>query len=139
MSAKSDLVSLRPITAQSVRSVCSLTVAKDQEGFVAPNAVSLAQALFSPNAWYRAIYLAEQPVGFVMLEDESLLPTRAELPKVRLWRFMIDARFQGQGIGKASMLRKRLANTPRSDGLWLFVAGLPAAEVNRVTKRSTIV
>ena len=105
MSAESLLVSLRPITAQSVRSICSLTVAKDQEGFVAPNAVSLAQALFAPKAWYRAIYLAEQPVGFVMLEDDSLLPMRPEVLMVRLWRFMIDARYQGQGIGKAALLQ----------------------------------
>jgi diamine N-acetyltransferase len=105
MSAKSPPVTLRPITAHSVRSVCSLTVAKDQEGFVAPNAVSLAQALFAPKAWYRAIYLTEQPVGFVMLEDDSLLPTRPDVLKVRLWRFMIDARFQGQGIGKAALLQ----------------------------------
>jgi diamine N-acetyltransferase len=105
MSAQSHLVSLRLITAQTVRSVCSLTVAKDQESFVAPNAVSLAQALFAPQAWYRAIYLAEQPVGFVVFEDESLLPTRREVPEVRLWRFMVDARFQGQGVGNAALLQ----------------------------------
>ncbi len=105
MSGKSHLVSLRQITAQTVRCVCSLTVAKDQESLVAPNAVSLAQALFTPMAWYRAIYLTEHPVGFVTLEDESLLPARPKAPAVRIWRFMVDARFQGQGIGKAALLQ----------------------------------
>jgi diamine N-acetyltransferase len=40
-----------------------------------------------------------------MLKDESLLPTRPEVLKVRLWRFVIDALFQGQGIGKAALLQ----------------------------------
>jgi diamine N-acetyltransferase len=105
MPDKLHLVSLRQITAQTVRSVCSLTVTKAQENLVAPNPVSLAQALFEPKAWYRAIYMAEQPVGFVMLEDESLLPACPTVPTVRLWRFMVDARFQGQGIGKAALLQ----------------------------------
>lgn len=34
--------------------------------------LSVGQALFAPEAWYRAIYLHEEPVGFVMLYDESL-------------------------------------------------------------------
>jgi diamine N-acetyltransferase len=147
MSAKSDLVSLRQITAQSVRSVCSLTVAKDQEGLLAPNAVSLAQALFAPNAWYRAIYLSEKPVGFVMLEDESLLPPRPDVPKIRLWRFMIDARFQGQGIGKAALLQvidhvrsKDLFSVlstsyvPRPGSAELFYIGLGFRHTGRVER-----
>jgi diamine N-acetyltransferase len=67
------LVTLREITADTVSAVIKLSVAEGQKGFVAPNAVSLAQALFAPQAWYRAIHLDDEPVGFVMLEDESLL------------------------------------------------------------------
>jgi len=99
------LVSLQQITAETVRSITQLSVSESQKGFVAPNAVSLAQALFAPKAWYRAIYLAEQPVGFVMLEDDSLLSPLPEHPQVGVWRFMIDARFQGQGVGKVALLR----------------------------------
>ena len=105
MPVESALVTLRQITAESVCSITQLSVSENQKHFVAPNAVSLAQALFAPEAWYRAIYLVEVPVGFVMLEDESLLlPSRAS-PQVGVWRFMIDARFQGQGIGKVALLR----------------------------------
>ena len=43
-------VSLREISAETVVAVTRLTVAEDQQGFVAPNAVSLAQALFAPDA-----------------------------------------------------------------------------------------
>ena len=56
-------VSLREITADTVLPVVRLAVAEDQKSFVATNAVSLAQALFAPEAWYRAIYLGDQPVG----------------------------------------------------------------------------
>jgi diamine N-acetyltransferase len=101
-----QVVSLREITSETVRAVTSLSVAESQKGFVAPNAISLAQALFAPQAWYRAIYCAEEPVGFVMLEDESLTMTpRPEKPGVSVWRFMIDARFQGRGIGRAALLQ----------------------------------
>jgi len=71
-------VTLRSITAETVRQITGLSVSESQKGFVASNAVSLAQALFAPAAWYRAIYFAEEPAGFVMLEDESLLSPQPE-------------------------------------------------------------
>ena len=98
-------VSLREITFETVRQVVRLSVAESQECFVAPNAVSLAQALFAPEAWYRAVYLVDELVGFVMLEDESLRSPSPETPMVGVWRFMIDAKFQGRGIGTAAMMR----------------------------------
>jgi len=94
-------VTLREITAETVIPVIKLAVAESQKGFVAPNAVSLAQALFAPEAWYRAIHCGDEPCGFVMLADYSLVtPPRAE---VGLWRFMVDHRFQGRGIGRAAL------------------------------------
>ncbi|MEQ8858179.1 MAG: GNAT family N-acetyltransferase [Pseudomonadales bacterium] len=97
-------VTLREITADTVIAVINLAVTEYQNRFVAPNAVSLAQALFAPEAWYRAIYLQEVPVGFVMLEDESLLDPMPENPQVGVWRFMVDAKHQRKGVGRAAML-----------------------------------
>jgi diamine N-acetyltransferase len=91
-----DAISLREITAETVRTICELTVRLHQVRFVAPNAVSLAQALFSQHAWYRAVYAGETPVGFAMLE---LVPGKVPY----LWRFMIDGRFQGKGYGKEAI------------------------------------
>lgn len=105
MSMDTPHVTLREITADTVSAVIKLSVAESQKGFVAPNAVSLAQALFAPEAWYRAIYLDDEPVGFVMLEDESLLSPPPPAPTIGVWRFMIDTRFQGRGIGRAALLR----------------------------------
>lgn len=98
-------VELREITAETVREITELEVRPGQQAFVASNAVSLAEALFTDEAWYRAIYLDEKPVGFVMLYDESL---RADPPaemEIVLWRFMVCADRQGQGIGAAALQR----------------------------------
>lgn len=92
-------VSLREINAETVRSITELAVAPSQERFVAVNALSLAEALFSREAWFRAVYLAEQPVGFVMLYDESLRVSPPSKPQLAIWRFMIDLKYQRQGIG----------------------------------------
>lgn len=96
-------VSLREIAAATVRQITKLSVSTDQKRFVADNAVSLAQALFSEEAWYRAIYFGDSPAGFVMLYDESLRATPPLAPQVGVWRFMIDAQFQGRGIGAAAL------------------------------------
>ena len=64
---------------------------------MADNAVSLAQAHFSPEAWYRAIYAGETPVGFMMLHDDP-----AE-PKYFLWRLLINSRYQRFGYGRQAM------------------------------------
>ncbi len=103
MLSTQNQVSLREITAETVRAVMQLAVADDQNRFVAPNAWSLGQALFSPEAWYRAIYCEEEPVGFVMLSDQSRVVPIVEDPKVEVWRFMVDARHQHKGIGRAAM------------------------------------
>ncbi len=91
------VVSLREITRETVESILELEVAPKQEKFVATNAVSLAEALFSPEAWYRAVYADETPVGFVMLSVEP------EVPRYFLWQFMIGAEYQGKGYGKRAL------------------------------------
>lgn len=98
-------VTLREITAETLRPVLRLSVAEDQKGFVATNAISIAQAHFAPEAWFRAIYLGEEIVGFVMIEDTSLRAPPPAEPTVGLWRLMIDQRYQRQGIGREAVLR----------------------------------
>ena len=90
-------VSLREINENTVRAICNLAVHPIQQQFVAPNAVSIAQAYFCGQAWFRAVYLDDTPVGFLMLEDNR------EKPEYYLWRFMIDVRYQRRGIGKKAL------------------------------------
>lgn len=98
-------VTLEVITADTVRAVTRLAVAPEQQGFVAPNAVSLAEALFSEDAWYRAIHADGELAGFVMLADETLRREPPAEPNVGLWRLMVDARHQRRGIGRQAMRR----------------------------------
>jgi diamine N-acetyltransferase len=93
-------VTLRDITSETVIAVVKLSVHPSQQGFVASNAVSLSQALFSDEAWYRAVYADDELVGFVMLSDETLKPKPPAEPNIGLWRLMIDAKHQRRGIGK---------------------------------------
>lgn len=90
-------VSLREITAETARAIMRLEVGEEQRAYVAPNAVSIAQAYFEPRAWFRAIYAGESPVGFLMLHDD---PEREEY---FLWRFMIAAEHQGKGYGRRAL------------------------------------
>lgn len=59
-------VTLREITRDTVRNVCRLD-AGDGGRQVAPNAVSIAQADFAPEAWFRAIHDDGALAGVVML------------------------------------------------------------------------
>ncbi len=61
-----------------------------------------AEAHFSDQAWYRAIYADETPVGFVMLADETV-GCRENPLCCALWRFMIDARYQRMGFGSRGL------------------------------------
>lgn len=100
MTERTD-VSLREVTAGTVRAVCALVA--EPAGFVAPNAASIALAYFHPEAWFRAVYAGEQVVGFVMLEDSSLLPEPPAQVSVFLWRFMIDRAHKRSGVGTAAL------------------------------------
>ncbi|CAN5172047.1 hypothetical protein BH09PSE6_BH09PSE6_17370 [soil metagenome] len=97
-----NAISLRPVTLENVRVICALEVAPHQRHLVAPNAISLAQAGLTRKAWPRAIYAGEEPVGFLMLADDTLEAACAE-PKMWLWRFRIDARHKRSGHGAQAL------------------------------------
>jgi diamine N-acetyltransferase len=97
-------VTLREVTSQTVREICRLsdTLSDAQKKMVAPNAVSIAEAYFCKEAWFRAIYAGDAPVGFIMLyigPDED----NPEKMEYFLWRFMIAGPYQGMGFGKKAL------------------------------------
>lgn len=105
------MVELREVTKATLRDILRLKVAPEQEKFVASNAVSIAQAHFNQDiAWFRGIYDGDTPVGFLMLDDNRATQ------RYFLWRFMIDARYQGKGYGRQALER-----------LFEHVKGLPGA------------
>ena len=90
-------IELRELDKSNYRDILKLKVADNQIGFVASNAISLAQALFHSQAWYRGIYYGDTAIGFVMLELDM------DKPEYYLWRYMIDEKFQGKGYGLKAM------------------------------------
>ena len=97
-------VSLKEVTRETLRAVCKLD-AGDGGTQVAPNAVSIAEASFYDEAWFRAIYdNDDELVGFVMLYDPTLSETPEE-PDFFLWRLMIDKTHQRKGLGHEAVKR----------------------------------
>ncbi len=105
---KESAVTLRPVTKDNLGDILRLKVKPEQEKFVAGNAVSIAQAHYEERAWFRAIYAGETPVGFVMVYEDP------EANEYFLWRFMIDARYQGLHFGERALrqLIERIRNLP---------------------------
>ena len=96
-------VSLSAITASTVRAVTDLRVGPQQESYVASNAVSIAEAFFHPEAWFRSICAQNVLIGFVMLRDETLLTPPPSPARFSLWRFMIDGHYQRLGFGRKAL------------------------------------
>ena len=91
-------VTLREISLERALDVLSLSTAPDQRRFVADNRTSLAQAALTPHAWFRGVHVGDLMVGFVMVD---LDPSQKYCPM--LWRFMVDSRQQGRGVGRRAI------------------------------------
>jgi diamine N-acetyltransferase len=90
-------VELREITHETVRAICKLEVAEDQRGFVASNALSIAEAHYEPKHWMRAIYADGEPAGLVLTYEDP------GGEGYHVWRFMVAEGYQGRGIGRRAM------------------------------------
>lgn len=93
------------INARNVLKICNLsdTLSDQQRKMVADNAVSIAQAHCSENAWVRAIYVSDTPIGLIMLHIGSDYADGIDCPGIFLWRLMIADPYQGKGYGLAAM------------------------------------
>lgn len=97
------MITLRDLTQDNIFKVIKLwdTLEDSQKKSVAPNVVSIAQAYVNlDRAWPKAIYLFEEPIGFVMvaLKDEDI--PNEDQPAYFLWRFMMERSHQNHGYGK---------------------------------------
>lgn len=93
-------VTLKPVTAKNFDRVGLLEVTDSQRGFIASNLYSIAESKFFSSFQPRAIYRADQPVGFLMYEriESGHRPGECDI-----FRFMIDRHYQGQGLGRQAM------------------------------------
>jgi len=100
-----DSVTLRELSSANRDEVLALRVAPEQSRFVGSVAGALKDAEDYPeaNAWYRAIYDGEKPVGFVMLSwDVTPVPGKIIGPWF-LWKLLVDERHQRRGYGRAAL------------------------------------
>jgi len=98
-------VSLREITPANRSAVEALTVTAGQSEYVEGVAGSLVEAAETPDAcpWYRAVYVDDTPVGFVMISDGITVVNPDYLGPYFLWRLLIDQHHQGRGYGAAAL------------------------------------
>ena len=98
-------VHLRKVTRSNFRECMNLQVTESQEGYVATNTQSLAEAYVDPNLFPLAVYdfavcgheQPEEPmIGFTMYEIAAGVGF--------IMRLMIDRKHQRQGYGKATTI-----------------------------------
>ena len=90
---------LELVTKDNVRRACDVKVHPAQEKFVAPVAVSLAEAYVHHDmAWPRVVVDGDRVVGFVMVAIQPDEPIEAY--RFCLWRLAIAADEQGRGYGR---------------------------------------
>jgi diamine N-acetyltransferase len=94
-------VTFKSITGKNFDAVACLAVFEHQRDFLASNSYSIAEASFNPLLRTRAIYLGDEPIGFLMY----LAPEPNEDPpgEYGIWRFMIESGHQGQGYGRQAL------------------------------------
>lgn len=93
-------ITLDKITKENWARVASLSVYEDQRRFVADNAFSIAESHYHDPSVARAICADNEPVGFIMYESLDYIGRNGEY---HIYRFMVDQRHQGSGIGKVAM------------------------------------
>lgn len=121
-------LSAETITPANVAAACQLAVEPHQRKFVAPVAVSLAEAYTQPAvAWPRLVLDDGEPVAFVM----GAFDPGAELDFFRcgIWRLNVGAGVQGRGYGRFAVETvleeaRRRGNTTATV-LWIPAEGGP--------------
>ncbi|SEF38480.1 diamine N-acetyltransferase [Amycolatopsis pretoriensis] len=116
------------ITPANVAAACQLAVEPHQKDFVAPVAVSLAEAYTQPEvAWPRLILDDGEPVAFVMGGfDPGAEP---DFFRCGVWRLNVGAGVQGRGYGRFAVETvleeaRRRGNTTATV-LWIPADGGP--------------
>ena len=112
-------VTLSENSQDTVTQIMAFKVQSDHGHLVATNAQSIAEAHFAENAWFRAIYAGDTPVGFVMISD---IIKKAEY---FLLRFMIDARYQRSNFGRrvTELLINHVRTRPNAEELYVSYHG----------------
>ncbi len=115
-------VNLRPIDRSNWYACVKLCVSPDQQGFVASNAFSLAQAAYEPETYPLGIYHDGELKGFAMYSYDQ------DMGMWGMCRLMVDFRFQHQGIGQASLRALLALVTERHGHVPFYTSAEPGNE-----------
>lgn len=94
-------VSLQKIARGNFDDVIALELEQHQEANLPSNLFSIAESSLSDVFHPRAILLGDKVVGFVMYQFGEIGDWDED--ECTIWRFMIDRRHQGTGIGTIAM------------------------------------
>ncbi|GAB6926226.1 GNAT family N-acetyltransferase [Paenibacillus sp. JCM 10914] len=110
------MITLQPIDKDNWTQSIRLKAKTEQQSFIAPNLYSIAQVQFLDNFEAMAIYDDTTMVGFTMYGKDS------DDGHYWMYRFMIDADYQGKGYGKQALqlVMEAIRNKPdRTDMMML--------------------
>jgi diamine N-acetyltransferase len=109
-------IQLRELTGEVRADLASVRLGQGQDRFVSTVDGSLAEAAECPEAkpWFRAVYVDDEAVGFVMLSwDLRPVPPGYKGPWF-LWKLIIDRDHQRRGLGREVVAT--VADLVRSEG-----------------------
>lgn len=90
-------IEFREIDRSNYNECIELKISKNQKRFVASNMYSLVQAAYEPNLYPLGIYKDDNMVGFILYDFDD------DINGWSMSRFMIDKKYQNQGIGKLAV------------------------------------
>ena len=90
-------IEFREIDRSNYNECIELKISEDQKRFVASNMYSLVQAAYEPNLYPLGIYRNNAMVGFILYDFDD------DINGWSMSRFMIDKKYQNQGIGKLAV------------------------------------
>ncbi len=91
------MIEASEITGASVNDILRLKVRDDQTHLVASNVVTIAQAHFRPNSWFRGLWADGKAVGLLAMIDLPDSDDDDLRNAAYLWRLMIDMNHPVQG------------------------------------------
>ncbi len=115
------------VRRQDVDALLGLSVAPEQQRFVASNSVTLAQAAYNPSSTVCGVWKDDTPIGLVAWVDtshpEAELDPEDEPDCLYLWRLMIGHQWQRRGFGREilAQLERRARVQQRS---FLYVSAV---------------
>ena len=104
------MVELKKLTSENLDDILALQVAENQKGFISPNSRSIMDAHLAITnneiAITFGIYSNNKVIGFIILtygaHEDKVMPSVA-YRNYYIWHFMIDEKYQGQGLGREAL------------------------------------